>query len=307
MRRRSEEEAALSIGKIGLGLRWELIDELAADLPSAIDFLEVAPENYVGRGGHVRTLLARLGDRYRLLTHGLTMSLGGSDPLDRTYLDEVGAFVGEVKSPWHSDHLCFGASDGRVLHDLLPIAFTEREAVRVGDRVKEAQDRLGVPMAVENISFYMRVPPGDRTRDLDEPEFITRVCEHADCGLMLDVNNAYVNSLNFGFDVDAWMARVPLERVVQIHVAGHEAMVLPEIGGTLIVDTHGAPVPDPVLDLLGRVLLRTGPVPVVLERDQAIPALATLVRELDVIRAVYDRAISARDRPEGSRARPARP
>jgi uncharacterized protein (UPF0276 family) len=294
------------VGGVGLGLRWELIDELALELPSSIDFLEVAPENYIGRGGHVRTLLERLGDRYPLLTHGLTMSLGGSEPLDRAYLDDVAAFVRDVKSPWHSDHLCFGASDGRVLHDLLPIAFTEKEAVRVGDRVKQARDRLGVPMAVENISFYMHVPPGDGAREIDEPELITRVCERADCGLMLDVNNAYVNSLNFGFDVDAWMARVPLERVVQIHVAGHETIELPEIGAALIVDTHGAPVSDPVLDLLGRVLERTGPVPVVLERDQAIPALATLLAELARIRVVYDRALS-RGRREGSRARPDRP
>jgi uncharacterized protein (UPF0276 family) len=298
MRRRSQEdahqEADLSIGKVGLGLRWELIDELAAVLPSSIDFLEVAPENYVGRGGAMRTLLARLGERYPLLTHGLTMSLGGTEPLDRAYLEAIGGFIREVKSPWHSDHLSFGASAGKVLHDLLPIAFTEREAVRIADRVKEAQDRTQVPMAIENISFYMRVPPTDRTRELDEPEFLTQVCAHADCGLMLDVNNAYVNSKNFGFDVDAWMARAPLERVVQIHVAGHEAIELPEMGGSLVIDTHGAPVPDPVLALLGRVLPRTGPVPVVLERDQAIPTLAELVAELDAIRAIYDRAFSPR-------------
>ena len=296
MRRRSQEdaheEADLSFGKVGLGLRWELIDELASALPSSIDFLEIAPENYVGRGGPMRSLLARLGATYPLLTHGLTMSLGGSAPLDRAYLDAIGPFLREVKSPWHSDHLCFGASDGRVLHDLLPIAFTEREAVRIADRVKEAQDRIGVPMAVENISFYMRVPPSDGGPELDEPEFLTQVCERADCGLMLDVNNAYVNSLNFGFDVDAWMKRAPLERVVQIHVAGHEAIELPELGETLVIDTHGAPVPDPVLALLGRVLPRTGLVPVVLERDQAIPTLAELLADLDVIRAVVDGALS---------------
>lgn len=279
------------VGTIGLGLRWELIDELLATLPSSIDFLEVAPENYVGRGGHVRNALDRLGSRYPLLTHGLTMSLGGSEPLDRRYISDVGAFVRETKSPWHSDHLAFGASDGRMLHDLLPIAFTEHEANRVGDRVKEAQDRLGVPMAVENISFYMRVPCSDQTRELDEPEFITRVCERADCGLMLDVNNAYVNAQNFGFDVDAWMSRVPLERVVQIHVAGHERLDLPELGKELVIDTHGAPVPDPVLALLGRLLARTGRVPIVLERDQAMPPLAELIVELDVLRAIVDGAV----------------
>ena len=154
-----------------------------------------------------------------------------------------------MKSPWHSDHLCFGSARGVVLHDLLPIAFTEKAVARVSDRIARARDALGVPIAVENISFYLH--PGKK--EMGEAEFIARVCERADCGLMLDVNNAYVNATNFGFDVDEWMRTVPLERVVQIHVAGHEWFD-EGAGGTLIVDTHGADVCDPVLALLGRVL-----------------------------------------------------
>ncbi len=287
---RREEEGSLTkrqrhardsrIAGVGLGLRWEFIDELVEQLPEAIDFLEVSPENYMGRGGHFPALLARAAASYPIVTHGLTMSLGGVDALDPSYMRELRAFIHEVKSPWHSDHLCFGASAGRVMHDLLPIAFTQEAVDRVADRVKRAQDALGVPMAIENISFYMH--PGKA--QMSEAEFVARVCEKADCGLMLDVNNAYVNATNFNFDPKAWMDTVPLDRVVQIHVAGHERF--DEGVETVILDTHGADVPDPVFELLAYVLPRTGPVPVVLERDQAIPPLAGLLTEIAKIKAI---------------------
>jgi hypothetical protein len=238
----------------------------------------------MGRGGYYRSALARAAERYPIVTHGLTMSLGGFDPLGDEYLAELAAFVREVKSPWHSDHLCFGSVDHRVLHDLLPLGFTTKTVERVADRVRTAQDRIGVPMAVENISFYMH--PG--RAEMPEAEFVARVCEKADCGLMLDVNNAYVNSQNFGFDVDEWMRVVPLERVVQMHVAGHEH--LDEAGERIIVDTHGAGVCDPVLSLLERVLEKTGPVPVLLERDQNVPPLDDLLAELGTLKAIWDRA-----------------
>jgi uncharacterized protein (UPF0276 family) len=308
VRRGSEEEvngvgARLS-GGVGLGLRWEFVDELLARMDAApgeqgsaqLDFLEVSPENYMGRGGYFRDALARAGARYPIVTHGLTMSMGGTGPLDTAYLEGLRAFIAEVASPWHSDHLCFGASDGRILHDLLPLTFTDRAVRRVADRIRRAQDVLGVPLAVENISFYLH--PGKD--EMTEAEFVARVCDAADCGLMLDVNNAYVNSVNFGFDVDAWMAAVPLERVVQMHVAGHDWFDDEDAGtgaaaasaetGRIIVDTHGADVCDPVLALLERVLAKTGPVPVLLERDQQIPAFDALLGEVAKIRAVYLRA-----------------
>ena len=278
---------------VGLGLRWEFIAELIERGPGSVDFVEVSPENYMKRGGYYPAALMEVASVHPVLTHGLTMSLGGTEPLDRAYLATLREFVQKVRSPWHSDHLCFGAARGVVLHDLLPIAFTESAVARVADRIQRAQDALGVPMAVENISFYLH--PGKK--EMSEAEFIARVCERADCALMLDVNNAFVNATNFGFDVDEWMGTVPLERVVQIHVAGHEWFDEGE-GGTLIVDTHGADVCDPVLALLERVLPRIGPVPVVLERDQAIPALDGLLLEVAKIRAVYERAISARSAAE---------
>ncbi len=269
---------------VGLGLRWEFLNELLERQPASIDFLEISPENYVRRGGYHRDALRRLSSRYPILTHGLTMSLGGFDPLDDAYLRELRGFLREVGTRWHSDHLCFGSVGGRILHDLLPIAFNEAAVVRVSDRIARARDALGLPLAVENISFYLH--PGKK--QMSEAEFIARVCERADCGLMLDVNNAYVNATNFGFDLDEWMRTVPLERVVQMHVAGHEWQG--EGANKLIIDTHGADVIDPVFAQLERVLAKTGPVPVVLERDQNIPPFEVLLDEVTRIRAVYERA-----------------
>jgi uncharacterized protein (UPF0276 family) len=288
---------------IGLGLRWEFLEELA-ELARAgavpIDFLEVSPENYMGRGGSQVALLEELGERWPVVTHGLTLSLGGMGPLDAVYLRDLAAFVRRVGTPWHSDHMCFGAVDGRVLHELLPIPWKRANVMHVADRIRRAQDVLGVPLAVENITTYWH--PG--RAEMEEPEFVARVCEAADCGLLLDVNNAYVNAQNFGWDVDAWMRSAPLERVVQIHVAGHEWFAVDERGlgkslvrgeeplelpgQSIIVDTHGADVCDPVLALLGRVLERTGPVPVLLERDQNVPPLDALLGEIQRIREVCE-------------------
>jgi len=274
---------------VGLGLRWEFLDELLQRCPEEIDFLEISPENYMRRGGYYPAALAYARERYPIVTHGLTMSLGGTDALDAEYLRELAAFVKDCGSPWHSDHLCVGSARGRMLHDLLPIAFKERAVAHVADRIKRAQDALGVPLAVENISFYLH--PGKR--EMSEAELIAKVCDRADCGLMLDVNNAYVNATNFGFDVDEWMRTVPLDRVVQMHVAGHEVFADEGDAGTLVLDTHGADVCDPVLALLERVLAKTGPVPVLLERDNQVPPLETLLAEVRKIKAIWSRATGA--------------
>lgn len=293
--------AARKVTGVGLGLRWDFIDELLATRPR-LDFVELSPENYMGRGGYYDAALERARDAWPVVTHGLTMSLGGTDPLRGDYLRGLRAFLERTASPWHSDHLCFSTYGGTVLHDLLPLAFKEAEVVRVADRIKRAQDAIGVPMAVENISFYLH--PGKR--EMSEAEFIGRVCEAADCGLLLDVNNAWVNAANFGHDLDAWMRTVPLHRVVQIHVAGHDWLDDDDGGleearagggdgraGKLIVDTHGADVCDEVLALLERVLRRTGPVPVLLERDQAIPPLDVLLAEVRKLEAIWARATAA--------------
>lgn len=266
---------------VGLGLRWEFVDELVETMPAGIDFLEIAPENYIGRGGHVTAQLSRLRERYPVVTHGLTMSLAGTEPIRADYIQNLRAFLHEVKTPWHSDHLCFSVAGGRVLHDLLPPRMTLATAQRTADRVRWAQDSLGVRMAVENVSFYM--PRGED--ELDEADFVREVCERADCGLMLDVNNVYVNSVNFGFDPRAWLAKAPLERVVQMHVAGGEWVDDIEGAPRTFIDSHGTDVSDPVLELFREAVKRTGDVPVVVERDQAIPPLAGLLAEIEKVRA----------------------
>jgi hypothetical protein len=290
---------ARAVRGVGLGLRWEFLDELvdrtAAEREVAVAFLEVSPENYMRRGGAHPSVLAWLAERYPVVTHGLTMSLGGSDPLDEAYLRDLRDTLRALGTPWHSDHLCVGAVGGRVLHDLLPVSLKRAAVERIASRIQRAQDAIGVPLAIENISYYWH--PG--RAELGEAEFLASVCDAAGCGLMLDVNNAYVNCQNFGLDSEAWLRAAPLERVVQIHVAGHEWLAVDEHGlgepapprspGTMIIDTHGAPVADPVLALLERAMARTGPVPVVLERDQNVPPLDTLLDEVARIRAVAEK------------------
>lgn len=282
---------------VGLGLRWEFDDALVEALPP-LDFLEVAPENYIGRGGYHTDALRYLSAHYPIVTHGLSLSVGGTDPLDEAYLRAVAAFVAEVGSPWHSDHLSFGTSDGRVLHDLLPIAFTKAGLRRLTARIRRVQDLLGVPFALENISAYLPPAPDE----MPEAEFLAAVCEASGCGLLLDVNNLYVNATNLGLDVDRWLATVPLDRVVQLHVAGHEWFDselnrrAPGDAGAIIVDTHGADVPDPVLALFRRILPRVRGAPVVLERDHAMPPLNALLAEIDQLKAVVASAVPAEQR-----------
>ncbi len=295
---------------VGLGLRWDFIGELlertSAGERLPLDFLEVSPENYMKRGGAQPAALRELAGKYPIVTHGLTMSLGGSDPLDGAYLRELAATLRDLGTPWHSDHLCVGAIDGRAMHDLLPVSLKHAAVERVADRVRRARDALGLPLAIENVSYYWH--PG--RAELTEPEFLARVCERADCGLMLDVNNAYVNCVNFGVAPEVWLDAAPLDRVVQIHVAGHEWFAVdarglgepaaPGAPGAMIIDTHGAPVGDPVLAMLARVLERTGPVPIVLERDQNVPSLDDLLAEAARIRAIAKREFTGRGGGKGA-------
>ncbi len=268
---------------IGLGLRAAFIERVErGEADGKVAFLELSPENYMHRGGPAPRRLGAISERFDIITHGLMMSLGGVDPFDDEYFRELRSFLDRHRSPWHSDHLCWCGFDGALLHDLLPIPFDTGTAIRVADRVRAAQDRLGRPMAVENISWYLELGRGQR----DEPEFVAEVLERADCLLMLDVNNVFVNSRNHGFDPYTWLAKVPLERVVQLHVAGHELW-----DDTLIIDTHGADVRNEVYDMLAWVIERVGPKPVVLERDSNIPPFAQLLDEVAAVDRVYQDAL----------------
>jgi uncharacterized protein (UPF0276 family) len=273
---------------IGLGLRWQFADELLERLPPEIAFLEIAPENYLGRGGWARRVLDRAGAAYPLISHGLSLGLAGSAPFARRALEEIGALVRDVGAGFHSDHLSITGDGARFVHELLPPRLSLETAIRAADRIRRAQDVLGVPLAVENVSAYARL--GEAT--LEEGELLAEVCARADCGWLFDVNNAWVNAENFGTDIEAFLRAAPLDRVVQIHLAGPTALD-DEEHGSLLVDTHGAPTPDPVLALFARVVAKTGPVPVVIERDLEVPPLAELLAEVARVKAVYQAALSA--------------
>lgn len=269
---------------IGLGLRGAFLSKVArGDADGKVAFLEVAPENYMHRGGRVPARLQDLSERFDLITHGLMMSLGGTDPFDLEYFGELKSFLDRYDTPWHSDHVCWSGHDGALLHDLLPVPFTSASARRIAARVVEARDRLERPMAIENISWYLELGQSQQ----DEAAFLTELLETADCGLLLDVNNVFVNATNHGFDPKAWLDRIPLERVWQLHIAGHEPW-----DEQLLVDTHGATVREEVYDLLGYVIERIGPRPVLLERDSNIPPLAELLEEVAQIDVAYQAAVA---------------
>lgn len=270
---------------VGLGLRWAFLDELLErEQRAEVAFLEVSPENYMRRGGYIPAALERLRERYALSTHGLTLSIGAVDAPDAAYLRELRRETERLGVPFHSDHLCFSSAGPRVLHDLLPLKLARSTVERVADRVRAVEDTLGLPLVLENISYY--VQPG--AVELPETEFLAQVLERSGARLLLDVNNVWVNSVNHGFDPRAFIEALPLERVAEIHIAGH----LRTASG-LVIDTHGAPVIDPVKELLAFTLARTGPRPVLLERDHHVPPLEELLAEVSALQAVYDRAVAA--------------
>jgi uncharacterized protein (UPF0276 family) len=269
---------------IGLGLRQPIADDLFAMAPPSLKWLELHPENYLARGGRYATLLARARERFPLLTHGLSMGFGSLTRFDADYLLAVRALVRELGCPWHSDHLCFSSVDGVYLHDLLPLPRSEESVALAVARIVEAQDALGVPIAVEHISYYA-TPPGS---ELDEVDHLRAILAGADAKLLLDVNNVFVNAKNHGFDPRAFIDRLPLERVVQLHVAGHHVRA-----DGLRIDTHAEPVAEEVFALFEYTMdkLRR-PLPVLLERDEQFPAFSALIGEIERLDGIYRAALA---------------
>ncbi|MBB3238912.1 hypothetical protein FHW68_000384 [Pseudomonas sp. Tn43] len=239
----------------------------------AFDFLEVAPENWIGIGGAHGAAFRALAERYPLSCHGLSLSLGGPAPLDVGFLQEVRVFLDQHNVPLYSEHLSYCSDDGH-LYDLLPLPFTEEAVHHVAGRIRQSQDILGRRLAVENISYYAAPQ-----QDMDELSFINAVLREADCDLLLDVNNVYVNSINHGFDPQTFLAGVDAGRVVALHVAGHF-----DESDTLKIDTHGASVKPVVWSLLAEAYVRFGVQPTLLERDFNFPQFSDLVSELQTIR-----------------------
>ncbi|MEQ8799571.1 MAG: DUF692 domain-containing protein [Salinisphaeraceae bacterium] len=262
----------------GLGLRRALMGPLADQPPAQLDFLEVAPENWIGIGGARAKKFRAFTERYPFVSHGLSLSLGGPAPLDETFLHQVRDFLDTHGVRYYSEHLSYCGDDG-TLYDLLPIPFTEEAVDYVSTRIARAQDILGRRIAVENVSCY--ATPGAQMSEID---FVCAVLERADCELLLDVNNIYVNSVNFGYDPVDFLDAIPGHRIAYCHIAGHH-----EEGPGLCVDTHGADVIDPVWDLLDKAYARFGVFPTLLERDFNLPPLPELLGEVDHIKAIQAR------------------
>lgn len=263
----------------GLGLKRELIAPLQAEFgkksTAAIDFVEIAPENWIGVGGRAAKQLAWFTERYPIVCHGLSLSLGGPDPLNEVFLQQVKGFLDLHQIPLYTEHLSY-CTDGGYLYDLLPIPFTAEAVQHVAARIRRTQEILGRRIAVENASYYVAAP----VSDMDELTFLRAVLDEADCDLHLDINNIYVNSVNFGFDAHEFLRGIPGERIVYAHIAGHD-----QEAPDLIIDTHGQDIIDPVWALLDEAYRLFGAFPTLLERDTNIPPLAELMREVEHIAA----------------------
>ncbi len=259
----------------GLGYRREIASDLLDLKPGEVDFFELAPENWIGVGGQYARQLARLSERFPITLHGLSLNLGGFSPLDEDLLGAIKQFIRDYRCPIYSEHLSCCGDDGH-LYDLMPIPFREDAIERVASRISRVQDLLGQQIAVENVSYYATL-----AEDMSELDFICEVLERADCGLLLDVNNVYVNSINHRYDALAFLQGLPAERVRYMHIAGHYVEA-----EDLRVDTHGADVCDPVWQLLEEAYQLFGVQPTLLERDFNFPPVAQLQREVECIRAL---------------------
>ncbi len=272
-------DAARPTGGAGLGLRRSFLHEFNARAPEEVDFIEIAPENWLRVGGRWGAALAAAVERYPLFLHGLSLDIGGSRPIDMELVYGIAEFSRRHGAIVYSDHLTYCADDGH-LYDLLPIPFTEESARRVAARVRQVQDAMEMRIALENASYY--AAPG---AEMDEATFIRLVLEEADCDLLLDVNNIWVNSINHGYDPHEFLAALPHERVRYAHIAGHAVE-----DADLRVDTHGADVIEPVWGLLESAYARCGPLPTLLERDFNIPPIDQLLMEISEIQLRLDAA-----------------
>ena len=264
-----------SVRGAGLGLRRAHLGSLVDRIPSAIDFMEVAPENWIGVGGRLGHALREVTARVPVVAHGLSLNLGGPDPLDEAFLLQLKAFLATHGCPLYSEHLSYCADRGH-LYELLPCPFTMEAARHMAARIRRVQEVLEQRIAVENVSYYCA--PG---QEIPEPDFLRLVLAEADCALLLDINNIYVNSVNHGYDPVALLHSLPGERIAYAHMAGHL-----RVAPGLLIDTHGAPAIPDVWSLLEAAYDRFGPFPTLIERDQNIPPLADLLPEVQRIRTL---------------------
>ncbi|RJF37120.1 HvfB family MNIO-type RiPP peptide maturase [Pseudoalteromonas gelatinilytica] len=272
-------KSAADFGQIGLGLRREMLDEMLIDVPKPIEFLEVAPENWLKLGGRFGKQFKQLIEQHAFICHGLSLSIGSPAELDIDFVQSLKAFFKEHNIRLFSEHLSYCSGEGH-MYDLMPIPFTEEAIKHVASRIRQVQDILEQPIAIENVSYY-----GAPGQQMTELEFTNAVLEEADCQLLLDVNNIYVNSINHGYDAEQFLAALPTKRIAYGHVAGHYTEA-----EDLLVDTHGAPVIDPVWRLLEKAYDVHGVFPTLLERDFNIPPMSELLAELKTIETLQHTA-----------------
>lgn len=266
----------------GLGLRTEHYNDILETKPD-IDWFEVLSENYMIPGGKPLHYLDRIRENYPVVMHGVSLSIGSTTPFDADYLRDLRKLADRIQPAWISDHLCWTGVHGQNIHDLLPLPYTEETVKHVAERVGIVQDYLGRQILLENVSSYASYIDSTMT----EWEFITEIVNKADCLLLLDVNNIYVSSFNHQFDAKSFIDGVPAQRIQQMHLAGHSNH------GDYIIDTHDAPVIDPVWDLYGYAVSRFGAVSTMIERDDHIPELDVLVQELQTARDIAGKILKA--------------
>jgi uncharacterized protein (UPF0276 family) len=253
---------------VGIGLRIPHYQHIFEQKP-VVDWFEIISENYMVDGGRPLHVLDRILEQYRVVQHGVSMYFGSAEPLNREHLRRLKSLVRRTKTPWLTDHLCWGSVDGRYTHDLLPMPYTFEAARLTAEKVRQVQDFVEIPVAVENVSSYAEFHLSEMT----EWEFLNEVVEQADCGILLDVNNIYVSSRNHGFNPFEYLNSVPAERVAQIHIAGHSEFK------RYTLDTHDHPVIEPVWQLYERAIERCRPTATLLEWDDNIPSFDEVHRE----------------------------
>ncbi|WP_036306537.1 HvfB family MNIO-type RiPP peptide maturase [Methyloglobulus morosus] len=263
------------VNDAGLGLRRPLLNQIVGSPPADVGFYEVAPENWITIGGKSGKQFRSMTERFDFVCHGLSLSLGSTDPLDETFVIEVKRFLSEHGIKLYSEHLSY-CSKGGHLYDLMPIPFTGEAVTHVATRIKRVQDILEQRIAIENVSYY--AAPG---QEMDEIDFFNAVVNEADCNVLLDINNIYVNSVNHGYDADAFLKAIPAHRIAYAHIAGHYVEA-----EDFLIDTHGADIIDPVWKLLGKAYELFGVFPTLLERDFNLPPLVELLKEVNTIKTI---------------------
>ncbi len=261
----------------GLGLRTTHYEAVLSDRPP-VDWLEVLSENYIVPGGKPLYYLDRVREHYPMVMHGVSLSIGSTDPLDWNYLKQLKALAKRVEPEWISDHLCWTGVDGKNMHDLLPLPYTEESIDHVAARIGQVQDYLGCQILMENVSSYMTY----KQSMMSEWDFLSTVAERADCLILLDINNVYVSAFNHHFDPRHYIDAIPIERVQQFHIAGHNNC------GDYIVDTHDRAIIDTVWNLYAYAVRRFGRVSTMIERDESIPRLEELLIEVETSRRIAE-------------------